>query len=208
MKRKTCIKCNETKPYKYFYKNKREKDGLDYYCKICRVGTALKSHRGGVRKKKCSIEECESVHYAKSYCRNHYTRLYRHGTTNLLNTRKKKTYDVAYQRAVHLRNTFKLTVEKYEEMAKDGCHICGKEALPYKYLHVDHDHNCCPGKRSCGLCVRGILCDACNGAVGQYENDNMRDDYPLKNEVLMYVAKHNWLISDRIMSNDKKQGNR
>lgn len=29
-------------------------------------------------------------------------------------------------------------------------------------LAVDHDHACCPGKRSCGKCLRGIVCGACN----------------------------------------------
>jgi hypothetical protein len=227
MKRnKTCIKCKETKSLKEFYKTtiyKWQTDGHDYYCKSCRVGIALKSHRGGVRKKKCSIEDCERIHYAKTYCRNHYTRMFRNGTTELLvgSRSKHKKYNPEYQRKIHLMKKYKLTPEKYEEMAKDGCHICGKQALPHKYLHVDHDHNCCVVKydkkgrsgyfKTCGLCVRGILCDSCNQAVGQYERDKMRDDYPLKNEVMMYVAKHNWLISDRMLHHGKKskeQGNR
>lgn len=32
--------------------------------------------------------------------------------------------------------------------------------------HVDHDRSCCPGKRSCGKCVRGLLCHGCNTGTG------------------------------------------
>jgi hypothetical protein len=28
-------------------------------------------------------------------------------------------------------------------------------------VNVDHDHNCCPGTRSCGKCLRGLLCSHC-----------------------------------------------
>lgn len=38
-------------------------------------------------------------------------------------------------------------------------------------LQVDHDHGCCPGKGSCGKCVRGLLCSGCNRAVG-YAGDS------------------------------------
>lgn len=36
---------------------------------------------------------------------------------------------------------------------------------------VDHDHDCCPGKGSCGRCVRGILCHPCNVGLG-FLNDS------------------------------------
>ena len=220
MKNKTCKKCNESKPLTEFYKTKIytwEKDGHDYYCKTCRVGKVLESHRGGIRKKKCSIDDCENLHYAKTYCRNHYTRLCRNGTTDLVIGRPDRyaTKQAVSIRKSQMRIKYKLTIEQYEDMAKNGCHICGKEALPYKSLHVDHDHKCCPvdykakGRggtiRTCGLCVRGILCDSCNMAVGKYESGKMRDDYPLKNEIISYVVKHDRLISDRIKSNDKRK---
>ena len=34
---------------------------------------------------------------------------------------------------------------------------------------IDHDHACCNGSRSCGQCVRGILCGRCNMSLGHLE---------------------------------------
>lgn len=59
-----------------------------------------------------------------------------------------------------------LTEDNYNAMvvAQDGkCAICDRTT---NILFIDHNHNCCPGKGSCGKCVRGLLCPGCNSAVG------------------------------------------
>jgi hypothetical protein len=38
-------------------------------------------------------------------------------------------------------------------------------------LSVDHDHACCPGRNSCGKCIRGLLCERCNRSIGLFEED-------------------------------------
>lgn len=54
---------------------------------------------------------------------------------------------------------------------QNGCAICQtKDVQGDKNWHVDHDHACCPGVKTCGNCVRGILCGFCNRALGQFKD--------------------------------------
>lgn len=206
MKNKTCASCKQTKKISEFYVIK---DKCDYYCKYCRNGHSMRSQVAIKDKpcKHCGIDK----HYAKGYCRNCYTRYHRNGTPEILNYGREKYPNgttLKGHRKNNLKKRYKLTPDQYEEMIKDGCNICGREALPHKNLHVDHDHKHCDGQVSCGLCVRGILCDACNTAVSIYEMGQMRDDYRNKDKIMLYVAMHDKLISDKIKQHDKKQRHR
>jgi hypothetical protein len=55
-----------------------------------------------------------------------------------------------------------------------GCAICGGTNESGRSMAVDHDHSCCPGGRSCGRCVRGLLCSSCNMAIGLLRDDPER----------------------------------
>lgn len=69
-----------------------------------------------------------------------------------------------------IRTHYKLTREEWDALLEaqgGGCAICGAtEPGGLGRFHVDHDHSCCPGNYSCGRCVRGILCNACNPMIG------------------------------------------
>jgi hypothetical protein len=70
-----------------------------------------------------------------------------------------------------------ITVEQYQELLErqEGlCACCGGLPEPGTRLHIDHDHACCPGKTSCGRCVRGLLCVRCNKGLGQFRDDIAR----------------------------------
>jgi len=68
---------------------------------------------------------------------------------------------------------YSITEKEYKwlYLYQDGrCAIC-KEPARKKNLCVDHDHKCCGALKSCGLCVRGLLCGLCNTWLGITENN-------------------------------------
>ena len=74
----------------------------------------------------------------------------------------------------HLTYLYKITMAQYNEMleSQNGkCRICKRKDDDGKMLSVDHDHECCPGRRSCGKCIRGLLCQRCNLIIGLVGDD-------------------------------------
>lgn len=62
---------------------------------------------------------------------------------------------------------------KFHQMLEQqggGCAICGAT----DDLVVDHDHSCCPGRKTCGDCVRGLLCGHCNTGLGRFFDSEER----------------------------------
>lgn len=96
--------------------------------------------------------------------------------------RTSPNYCYSCYRDLYLRRQFGISAERFDALLVEqggGCAICagaldrgGVTGRNGKMSgHVDHDHRCCPGMRSCGRCVRGILCGCCNRAIGQLGDD-------------------------------------
>lgn len=104
---------------------------------------------------------------------------YRRNNSELLRARVKR-YRQAHPERVreqgrrnNLKRYYNLTEEDYDELlVKQGgvCAVCGTNnpGGRGRYFHIDHDHFHCPvGARSCGQCIRGLLCHTCNtGQLG------------------------------------------
>lgn len=61
---------------------------------------------------------------------------------------------------------------KLEEQG-GGCAICGTQKFEgdHKHFAVDHNHNCCSGKKgACDKCRRGLLCPRCNLSLERIES--------------------------------------
>lgn len=90
-------------------------------------------------------------------------------------------------RRYRLVNIYSITPEQYDHMLeKQGgvCAICEKSSED-RMLSVDHDHACCPGPRSCGRCVRGLLCITCNTTIARLEDQGWGE------RAQEYLAKYN-----------------
>ena len=67
-----------------------------------------------------------------------------------------------------------ITQEQFDWLLEAQHYSCAMGGEPFNegsVICIDHDHSCCPNeKRSCGKCIRGLLCPGCNRALGIIES--------------------------------------
>jgi hypothetical protein len=84
---------------------------------------------------------------------------------------------------------YNITKEEFDHMLNDQghtCYICGNIFNDTILPHVDHDHECCPNNKSCGKCIRGLLCRNCNTGIGL-----LKDDPIILQRAIKYLTKEN-----------------
>lgn len=174
---KQCTKCHKTKPYSDFHKKKQISDGYAYHCKACVKIYDAKEHdtkRVFARKEMNGLIHCRKC---EQYLEK--SKFYR-GLTYCRDCSKQVGHAANIKR-------FGLTVEEYIDLEKSQnslCKICKQPETLKKRLSVDHDHGCCEGSKSCGKCVRGLLCFRCNAVLGQ-----IKDNEEILQSMLDYLKK-------------------
>ena len=135
--------------------------GYTYYqcrCADCRAALLLwrKSHREKIQEKNNGDEPWHGTMYGYEYarCRCESCRFARkiYGASNI--------YGISQDRVKQL-----LSIAE--------CEICGTNEPDSRGWCIDHDHSCCDGKKACGKCVRGLLCQKCNTIIG-FANDDLQ----------------------------------
>lgn len=171
---KQCTKCGDTKKYSDFHKNKKSPDGYKTWCILCvreYDQNRIDTFRKYPRKKMGNKINCRR-------CLEYFEPKEGRG-------RKKSYCDPCYDFIGHTHNIkrFGITVQQYIEMEnlQNGkCKICNLKGN--KRLSVDHDHSCCSGAKSCGKCIRGLVCFRCNTTLGM-----VKDDKDLLQKMIEYI---------------------
>lgn len=173
-----CDDCGKTKP------NRQAKRCRDCYVKNINSST-------------CEHDDCSRKYFANGMCRWHYNRSLRKTVeqkpceqcgSNITEVGRRKYCSVAcYEIAMRpLRHQWRRDNPDYRKRQSERqrvrrhgvdpenfvpasrCDICGDGQ---ETLAIDHDHDCCPGKYSCGECIRGFLCNSCNNGLGRFKDD-------------------------------------
>ena len=141
---RVCKTCGESKPFSDYYSQPRCRDGIRLHCKRCEIASQVEYGK-----------RPEVAERRRQWARENRVR------------------DPEVTARDRMWTWHRIRPEQFNAIleAQGGvCAICGAPEPGGKgRWHVDHDHACCPGGggKTCGGCVRGILCHHCNLMIGQ-----------------------------------------
>ena len=163
-----CTVCKQDKPIAEFGKHACMSDGVRSDCKVCGVKAVVAFYKKHPEKRNAINKTYRTKHKAKV---NAHSAKHR---------KKNPVYHKEYLRNWHLKTTYGITAEDYNNMfIEQGgrCAICGvHQSKLKKILHVDHCHET-------GV-VRGLLCDGCNIAIGR-----MKDNVDILRNAIEYLGR-------------------
>ena len=99
-------------------------------------------------------------------------------------------------KAARILSKYGITQDQFLAMLESqggGCAICATtEPGGTGTWNIDHDHGCCSGEKTCGECVRALLCMPCNMGIGYFGYDPDR-----LLQAAFYLERHRNLTSDK-----------
>lgn len=167
---KFCKCCGQTKPTAEFHRNRRNRSGLEAWCKQCRNGQ-MKQYRATESAKSVQAKQQKQWHQTPKG-RNYMYMKAQEGQ------RKRDLKSRASQQPPYTPARI-ITLDEYEQMlCEQGglCAICKAEPNGTR-LHIDHCH--VTGK------IRGLLCMKCNQGLGQF-----MDRPNLLERARLYLLRH------------------
>ncbi len=166
---KKCSKCGITKSFDGFAKEHKAKDGRSSQCKACKHEYD-EAQLGPILPVSCANENCNQVFLPRNRKQHKYcSGLCR---KNKRNRGWVKRSPVSRRRCL-IKYYYRLDESAYLallEKQNQCCALC-KEPFGEETPCIDHDHRCCAGQKTCGRCVRGIIHQKCNRALGIFGDD-------------------------------------
>lgn len=171
---KPCNRCGSAKPFSDFNKRTVSPDGLQPICRDCEKSTKAVRY---LRNREAVRAKQREYYLMNSRVITERAAKWQNDNPDRVKSSRLSRYarNPDGQRNRQLKCDFNITLADYNEMLADQggvCAICEKCCASGMRLAVDHDHGCCPGKKSCGRCVRGLLCRDCNVSMGKFGDDS------------------------------------
>lgn len=179
---KRCARCKKLKPKSEFHANKRRKDGLSLYCRVCASRMSREWYQNNRGRAQENQRKYHKAHPGRAKENSH--KYYKaHPKKMNESSRKYRKENPEKVRKIDRKCRLKkygLTMEDYNRVfeAQGGvCAICGEPERVRSSLSVDHDHY--TGE------LRELVCSHCNIAMGHI------DDSPTKaRKMADYLEKH------------------
>lgn len=183
---RSCSKCKIVKPFTEFHRAPKFKFGVYPSCKACCIIERARVYKANrtvaiAKAKEWKDKNPERALASQRKCR-------------AANVDKHKRYMKAWQAENRMPKPTEwvskgqlyrhnISLDAFLDLLKRQRYSCAackakfqKTGDRYYRPYIDHDHSCCPSgdSRSCGRCIRGLLCHMCNLALGHVYNSSHR----------------------------------